>query len=102
MLEELPNFICSHVCMEKEVRKSKESCLSKGRFLYSCILLLRFGNILEVTTLVGAPSFGECTSIVNLPYNIHHLEKHRCVVQAKSGQKEEEENVQQYDNPKLN
>jgi hypothetical protein len=73
--------------MEKEVRKSKESCLSKGRFLYSCILLLRFGNILEVTTLVGAPSFGECTSIGNLPYNIHHLEKHGCVVQARLGKK---------------
>jgi hypothetical protein len=63
MLEELPNFICSHgnisfLWNEKEVRKSKESCLGKGRFLYWCILL-RFGNILKLMPK-GAPSFGEC------------------------------------------
>jgi hypothetical protein len=37
----------------------------------------------------------------NLPYKIYHLEKH-CVVQAKIGQKEEEEHVGQNDNPTLN
>ncbi len=55
MLGELPQFSmfpCSHgnICCPqngKEVRKSKESCLVKGRFLYLCILL-RFGNTLAL------------------------------------------------------
>jgi len=45
-------FPCSHGNISfpqngKEVRKSKESCLLKARFLYLCILL-RFGNTLAL------------------------------------------------------
>jgi hypothetical protein len=55
MLGELPQysmFPCSHWNISfpqnwKEVRKSKESCLHKGRFLYLCIIL-RFGNTLAL------------------------------------------------------
>jgi hypothetical protein len=52
MLRELPNLLCSHGNISfpqnvKEVRKSKESCLLQGRFLYLCILL-RFGNTLAL------------------------------------------------------
>jgi hypothetical protein len=58
----------SFVRNKKETRKLKESCLCKGRFLYSCVLL-RFGNTLELTRL-GAPPSGEHThSYENLPYN---------------------------------
>ncbi len=43
----------------KEVRKSKESCLQKGRFPYLCVLL-RFENTLWFMPLDGPPS-GEHT-----------------------------------------
>jgi len=57
-----PNFICSHVPMEvflfnkmgKKQGNKKESCLCKGRFPYSCILL-RFGNTLWRLMPSGAP-----------------------------------------------
>ncbi len=59
-----PNCTCSHVPMEKEARKSKESYLHKGRFLlYSCILL-RFGNSLSRPSLRRTHSYG------NLPYKL--------------------------------
>jgi hypothetical protein len=57
-------FPCSHgnisfLQNEKELRKSKDSYLHKGRFLYSYILL-RFRNTLPLTPLGATPS-GECT-----------------------------------------
>ncbi len=39
---------------EKEARKEKESCLCKGRFQYSCILL-RFENTLRLMPWVPLP-----------------------------------------------
>jgi hypothetical protein len=55
----------------KDLKKSKESYLLKGRFLYLCILL-RFGNTFGLTTL-GAPPSGERTGTENLLYNQTHM-----------------------------
>jgi len=65
-----PNFICSHLPMEiflfkKESRKLKESCLRKGRFLYSCVLL-RYRNTIRLTPLSAPPS-GEHTCVGTSP-----------------------------------
>jgi hypothetical protein len=46
---------------QTKVRKYKESCLRKGRFQFSSILL-RFGNTIRLTPL-GAPPSGECTPV---------------------------------------
>ncbi len=59
------NFICSHgnisfLRNRKQVRKSTESCLCKGRFSYFCVLL-RFGNTLRLTPSTAPPSGRECT-----------------------------------------
>jgi hypothetical protein len=56
---ELPQFYmfpCSNG-NEKEGKKLNESCLRKGRFLYSCVLLW-LGNTLKLTPL-SAPPLGE-------------------------------------------
>jgi hypothetical protein len=73
---ELPQFSmfpCSHDLFfsyekEKEGRKWKESCLSKGRFLYSYVLL-RFGNAVGLMLWCAPPS-GERMSTETFPYNI--------------------------------
>jgi hypothetical protein len=63
---ELPQFISSHDPVEiflvyetEKKQGNKKSCLLKGEFLYSCILL-RFGNTLELRPS-GVPPPGECT-----------------------------------------
>jgi len=53
-------FPCSHgnisfLRNEKEGRKSKESCLHKGRFLYVSVPL-RFPNSLKLTASSAPPS----------------------------------------------
>jgi hypothetical protein len=49
----------------KEVKKSQESYLCKGRFPYECVLL-RFGNTLGL----GCPSLRRTHSYGNLPYKL--------------------------------
>jgi hypothetical protein len=51
--------MCEHTQSNNRGKNKKKSCLHKGRFLYSCVLL-RFGNTFRLMPS-SAPSTGEHT-----------------------------------------